>query len=98
MNNTPREGRNFENQLFIIAISIKFYLENEMKDLNERRLFFKKENVKNKRKIKSSIVQPFKNLRKKIYENKDNLKAFLKDVVVESIKTSPDRLSKSGAS
>ncbi|KAM0684320.1 hypothetical protein MDAP_000088 [Mitosporidium daphniae] len=35
MANTPRQGRSFGNQLFAIAISIKFYLENEMKDLSE---------------------------------------------------------------
>jgi len=45
MKNAPRESRSFGNQIFAIAISIKFYLENEMKGLSEAPLFFNEENI-----------------------------------------------------
>ncbi|KGG51919.1 hypothetical protein DI09_245p10, partial [Mitosporidium daphniae] len=87
MANTPREGSSFGNQLFIIAISLKFYLENDMKDLNVPPLFFTEENIystlelyydyekleKIKRETKSSVFELFRLLREKIYENDDNL-------------------------
>ncbi|KGG52424.1 hypothetical protein DI09_175p50 [Mitosporidium daphniae] len=110
MVNTRRKGSTFGNQMFIIAILLKFYLETEMKGLSEPPLFFKKENIystlelyaygeleKTKRETKSSVLKLFRILSEKIYENDDNLKAFLKHVVIENIKTSSDRLVSSPA-
>ncbi|KAM0682963.1 hypothetical protein MDAP_001373 [Mitosporidium daphniae] len=106
MANTPREGSSFGNQLFIIAISLKFYLENEMKDLSEPPLFFNEDNMHSilelyydyetlkqiKRETKSSVLKLFRLLREKIYENDDTLKLFLRNVVIEGINTSPDQI------
>lgn len=70
MKNAPRESRSFGNQIFAIAILIKFYLENEMKGLSEAPLFFNEENIystlklyhydeleKSTRKSKSSVFE-----------------------------------------
>ncbi|KAM0684177.1 hypothetical protein MDAP_000917 [Mitosporidium daphniae] len=105
MANTPREGSSFGNKLFIIAISLKFYLETEMKDLSEPPLFFTKENIYSilelfdydpeeimQRTPKLSHLELFNYLRDRIYENDENLKTFLRDVVIEGIKTSPHQI------
>ncbi|KGG51213.1 hypothetical protein DI09_416p10, partial [Mitosporidium daphniae] len=106
MANTPREGSSFGNQMFAIAISIKFYLENEMKGLSEPPLLFTEKNIYSalelyydyeeleeiKRETKSSVLGLFKLLREKIYQNNDNLKVFLRNVVIEGIKTSPHQI------
>ncbi|KAM0684311.1 hypothetical protein MDAP_000079 [Mitosporidium daphniae] len=106
MANTPREGSSFGNQMFIIAISLKFYFENEMKDLSEPPLFFTEENIysalriyykskelkKIKRTQKPTHLQFFNRLRDKIYQDDENFKKFFKEIVIESLKTSPHQL------
>ncbi|KGG51838.1 hypothetical protein DI09_263p10, partial [Mitosporidium daphniae] len=108
MANTPREGSSFGNYLFLIAISLKFYLENEMKDLSGPPLFFTEEKIYSilelycdydeleeiKMETKSSFAECFNHFREKIYENDDTLKVFFKQVVIESIKTSPHNHNK----
>ncbi|KAM0681924.1 hypothetical protein MDAP_002889 [Mitosporidium daphniae] len=108
MANTPREGSSFGNQLFMIAISLKFYLENEMKDLSEPPLFFTKANIYSTLKIldydpvklmqrtpKLSHLQLFNHLRDKIYETNQTFDKFLRNVVIKNIKTSRDLLASS---